>query len=84
MRSLEHEFRTGTFITKCGHNITIGEVKGIDGKYEGNQKIVIKGEKLNDLGQDTKTIYFEDWKTLERKTIIYFSDYMPENFCLER
>ena len=77
MRSLEHEFRTGTFITECGHNITIGEVKGIDGKYEGNQKIVIKGEKLNELGQDTKTIYFEDWKTLERKTMQFFG-YMPE------
>ena len=77
MRSLERELRLGEFNTKCGHQVSISEVKRIEGKYEGYKRLVIKGEKVNALNQKIKTCYFWTWKELEFELINLFG-YIPE------
>ena len=77
MRGLERELGIGTFNTKCGHNISISEVRRIEGKYEGYKRMVIKGEKIEPLNQKTKTSYFWTWKELEFELITFFG-YIPE------
>ena len=69
MRSLERELRLGEFNTKCGHQVSISEVKRIEGKFEGYKRLVIKGEKVNALNQKSKTCYFWTWKELEFELI---------------
>jgi hypothetical protein len=77
MRSLERELRLGEFNTKCGHQVSISEVKRIEGKYEGYKRLVVKGEKVNALNLKSKTCYFWTWKELEFELINLFG-YIPE------
>lgn len=77
MRSLERELRIGKFNTKCGHQVSISEVKSIEGMYEGYKRLEIKGGKVNALNGKSETRYFWSWEELEFKLIKFFG-YIPE------